>query len=51
MYLCIISSNVLSITDDWSFLFTRSYQKDNIILQGKPYTCKIDIDNDGVVYA
>lgn len=51
MYLCIISSSVLSITDDWSFLFKRSFQKDSIILQGKPYTCKVDIDSDGVVYA
>lgn len=46
MLFCI---NAVSI-DDWSFIFKRSFQKDNIILQGISYTFKIDIDNDGIIY-
>ena len=46
----IFINSIISITDDWSFLFEKSFQKENIILQGNKYTCKIDIDSNGIIY-
>ena len=46
----IFINSIISITDDWSFLFEKSFQKENIILKGNKYTCKIDIDSNGIIY-
>ena len=47
--LCLFVNRIKSITDDWSFIFERSFQNESII-QGNKYKCKIDIDSDGIIY-
>ena len=52
LILIIYHANFINgITKDWSFIFGKSFQKNNITLWGKAYDCKIDFDDTGDVYA